>query len=106
VVFADWKACQLAFQWPWTSFPALKSFPEEERYSLTSQIRHSSCSLAAKDDRGLSQARLPSVFVGKLADSDAKAAETPLWLDIAQNAVRYPWNATGIWSPDTKTEEK
>jgi 23S rRNA-intervening sequence protein len=40
---------QLAFKLAMEVFSLSKSFPEDERYSLTSQIRHSSCSVAAKD---------------------------------------------------------
>ncbi len=35
--------------------------------------------------KGFRKRRLPSMFVSKLADSDAKAAETQVWLNFAQN---------------------
>jgi len=57
-----------------------KSFREEERYSSTSQIRRSSRSIAANITEGFRNRQYPNMFVSKLADSDAEAAETQ-WRD-------------------------
>jgi four helix bundle protein len=59
------------------SFPTPKqAFPYDERYSMTSQIRRSSRSVAANLAEGYRKRRYPSMFVSKLADSDAEATET------------------------------
>src|SRR3989304_1292989 len=66
-------------------FNATKSFPKDERYSLTDQIRRSSRSVAANIAEGYRKRQYPNMFVSKLADSDAEAAETSVWLDFAQD---------------------
>ena len=63
----------------------LATFPKEERYSLTDQIRRSSRGVAANIAEGFRKRRYPNVFVNKLADSDAEAAETQVWLDFARD---------------------
>jgi four helix bundle protein len=64
-------------------FNLSKSFPQEERYSLTSQIRRSSRSVAANIAEGFRKRQYPNMFLSKLADSDAEATETQVWLDFA-----------------------
>jgi four helix bundle protein len=65
-------------------FNLSKAFPADERFSLTSQIRRSSRSVAANIAEGFRKRQYPNVFVSKLADSDAEAAETQVWLDFAR----------------------
>jgi four helix bundle protein len=50
---------------------------------LTSQIRRSSRSVAANIAEGFRKRQYPNMFLSKLADSDAEAAETQVWLDFA-----------------------
>ena len=64
-------------------FNESKSFPREERYSLTDQIRRSSRSVAANVAEGFRKRRYPNMFVSKMADADSEAAETQVWLDFA-----------------------
>jgi four helix bundle protein len=66
-------------------FKETKTFPQEERYSLTSQIRRSSRSVAANIAEGFRKRQYASMFVSKLADSDAEATETQVWLDFARD---------------------
>ncbi len=66
-------------------FRATKTFPEEERYSLTSQIRRSSRSVAANIAEGYRKRQYPNMFSSKLADCDAEATETQVWLDFARD---------------------
>jgi len=60
-----------------------KSFPPEEKYSLTDQIRRSSRSVCANLGEAFRKRRYPKSFVSKLSDSEAEAAETQIWLDFA-----------------------
>jgi len=83
--FRDLRVYQLAFKLAMDIFKLSRSFPEEERYSLTSQIRRSSRSVAANIAEGFRKRQYPNMFVSKLADSDAEAAETQVWLDFAHN---------------------
>jgi four helix bundle protein len=66
-------------------FRESRSFPSEERYSLTSQIRRSSRSVAANIAEGYRKRQYPAMFSSKLADADAEATETGVWLDFARD---------------------
>ena len=60
-----------------------KSFPLEEKYSLTDQVRRSSRSVCANIAEAFRKRRYPKSFVSKLSDSEGEAAETQVWLDFA-----------------------
>jgi len=81
----DLKVYQLACSLAMHIFKESKTFPQEERYSLTSQIRRSSRSVAANIAEGFRKRQYPSMFMSKLADSDAEATETQVWLDFARD---------------------
>jgi four helix bundle protein len=82
--YRDLRVYQLAFKLAMEIFNLSKAFPADERFSLTSQIRRSSRSVAANIAEGFRKRQYPNVFVSKLADSDAEAAETQVWLDFAR----------------------
>ncbi len=65
-------------------FELTKSFPIEERFSLTDQIRRSSRSVAANITESWRKRRYPAAFVSKLNDAESEAAETQTWLEIAR----------------------
>jgi len=79
----DLKVYQLAYKLAMEIFNESKAFPNEERYSLTDQIRRSSRSVAANIAEGFRKRRYPSMFISKLADADAEATETQVWLDFS-----------------------
>ena len=81
----DLKVYQLAYRLAMEIFHESKAFPKDERYSLTDQIRRSSRSVAANIAEGFRKRQYPSMFVSKLADSDAEATETQVWLDFAHD---------------------
>jgi four helix bundle protein len=81
----DLKVYQLAYSLAMRIFEDSKNFPYEERYSLTSQIRRSSRSVAANIAEGFRKRQYLNMFVSKLADSDAEATETQVWLDFARD---------------------
>lgn len=81
--YRDLKVYQLAFSLAMEIFNFSKKFPQEERYSLTSQIRRSSRSVVANIAEGFRKRQYPSMFASKLADSDAEATETQVWVDFA-----------------------
>lgn len=83
--YRDLKVYELAFKLAMEIFRLSKTFPEEERYSLTSQIRRSSRSVAANIAEGFRKRQYPHMFQSKLADSDAEATETQVWLDFAHD---------------------
>jgi len=65
-------------------FEITKGFPAEEKYSLVDQIRRSSRSVCANLAEAWRKRRYPKSFVSKLSDSETEAAETQVWLEIAQ----------------------
>jgi len=79
----DLKVYQVAYDLAMEIFHLSKLFPREEIYSLTDQIRRSSRSVAANLAEGFRKRRYPNMFVSKLADCDAEATETQVWLDFA-----------------------
>ena len=66
-------------------FEISKSFPKEETYSLTDQIRRSSRSVCANLAEAFRKRRYPKSFISKLSDSESEAAETQTWLDFSLN---------------------
>jgi len=74
---------QLAYKSSMDIYHLTKSFPKEEIFSLTSQIRRSSRSVSANISEGFRKRRYEKAFVSKLSDSEAEAAETQVWLDYS-----------------------
>ena len=72
----DLKVYQLAYKFAMEIFKCSRTFPEDERYSLTSQIRRSSRSVAANIAEGYRKRQYPNMFLSKMADCDAEATET------------------------------
>ena len=72
-----------AFETAMEIFRISKSFPREELYSLTDQIRRSSRSVCSNIAEALRKRRYRAVFVNKLSDSAQEAAETQTWLEFA-----------------------
>ncbi len=79
----DLKVYQLAYKLAMGIFNESKTFPIEERYSLTDQIRRSSRSVAANIAEAFRKRRYHNMFVNKLSDSDTEATETQVWLDFS-----------------------
>lgn len=65
-------------------FKESKSFPKEEIYALTDQIRRSSRSVCANMAEGYRKRLYPKHFVSKLSDSDGECAEAMVHLDLAK----------------------
>jgi four helix bundle protein len=64
-------------------FQNSKSFPKEERYSLTDQMRRSSRSVCANLGEAWRKRRYEASFISKLSDAEAEAAETQVWLEFS-----------------------
>src|SRR5438270_3280646 len=91
--FRDLKVYQLAYQLAMEIFHESKSFPPEEKYSLTDQIRRSSRSVASNIAEGYRKKRYAKMFVSKMADADGEATETQVWLDFARDCGYCQHNA-------------
>ena len=79
----DLRVYQLSFEAGMEIFNLSKSFPKEETYSLTDQIRRSSRSVSGNLAEAWRKRRYEKAFVAKLSDSEGEAAETQVWLDYA-----------------------
>jgi len=79
------RVYQLANKLAMQIFNETKTFSNDERYSMTSQIRRSSRSVAANLAEGHRKRHYPNMFASKLADCDAEATETQVWLDFARD---------------------
>ena len=73
----------LAFSAAMEIFEISKSFPKEETYSLTDQVRKSSRSVCTNLSEGWRKRKYKAVFINKLSDSTQEAAETQTWLEFA-----------------------
>jgi four helix bundle protein len=74
---------QLSLKSSMDIFNLTRSFPKDEIFSLTSQIRRSSRSISANIAEAFRKRRYEKAFVAKLSDSEAEAAETQVWLDYS-----------------------
>jgi len=74
---------RLAFDTAMEIFEITKSFPKEEKFSLTDQIRRSSRSVCTNLAEGWRKRRYKAVFINKVSDAEQEAAETQTWLEFA-----------------------
>ena len=64
-------------------FRVSHTFPKEEMFSLTSQIRRASRSIGAQIAEAWGKRRYEKRFISKLTDADSEQYETQHWLDTA-----------------------
>jgi four helix bundle protein len=81
--FQDLLAYQKSFSLAMRIFETTKSFPKEEMYSLTDQIRRSSRSVPANIAEAYRKRIYQKNFHSKLTDSDAENSETQVWLEFS-----------------------
>ncbi|OGB93844.1 MAG: four helix bundle protein [candidate division NC10 bacterium RIFCSPLOWO2_02_FULL_66_22] len=79
----DLDVYKLAFKAASRVFELSKTFPREETYSLTDQIRRSSRSVCANIAEAWRKRRYEAAFLSKLNDAEAEAAETQTWSRFA-----------------------
>jgi four helix bundle protein len=83
--YNDLIAYKKAFELAMKIFEISKSFPAEEKYSLTNQIRRSSRSVCANLAESYTRRKFRNYFISKLNDVECENAETQVWLDLAFN---------------------
>lgn len=66
-----------------TIYKESRSFPKEEVYSLTNQIRRSSRSVGAQIAEAWGKRMYLKHFVSKLTDAEAELNETEHWIETA-----------------------
>lgn len=74
---------RLAYELSMEIYEISKSFPLDERYALTSQIRRSSRSICMNLREAWAKRRYEAHFVSKLTDCDGEASETDTSLNYA-----------------------
>lgn len=81
--FTDLLAFKKSFSLAMKIFEVSKTFPKDEKYSLTDQIRRSSRSVSANISEAYRKRKYPKHFISKLSDSDSENSETLTWLLFA-----------------------
>jgi four helix bundle protein len=76
--FKDLIVYQKAFKLAMDIFEITKSYPKEEKYSLTDQIRRSSKSVTSCMAESWAKRRYVKSFISKLTDSLGEEYETAL----------------------------
>ena len=76
---------QLAYGLAMRIFKISKSFPAEERYAPTSQIRRSSRSVSMNLREAWAKRHYEAHFISKLTDCDGENSETDTSLDFARD---------------------
>jgi four helix bundle protein len=83
--FRDLIVYQKAYKLAMEIFEISKSFPKEEKYSLTDQMRRSSRSVTSNIAEAWARKRYVKSFVNKLTDSLGEEYETEVWLDYSMD---------------------
>ena len=81
--YKDLEVFKKAYALAMEIFEISKSFPPEERYSLTDQVRRSSRSVCANFGEAYRRRKYPAHFVSKLTDADSENTETEIWIKFS-----------------------
>jgi four helix bundle protein len=83
--FKDLIVYQKAYELAMEIFEISKSYPNEEKYSITDQIRRSSRSVTSNIAEAWARRRYVKSFANKLTDSLGEEYETEVWLDYSRD---------------------
>ena len=81
--FKDLIVYKKAFEMAMDIFRITKSFPVEERYSLTDQVRRSSRSVCSNLAESYRKRQYQAHFLSKISDADMENSETQVWIDFS-----------------------
>jgi four helix bundle protein len=81
--YKETKVYKLAFEQAMDLFETSKTFPKEEIYSLTDQVRRSSRSICTNLAEAFRKKRYPAHFILKTSDSDTENSEANVWIDFS-----------------------
>jgi four helix bundle protein len=81
--FRDLKVYQKSRKLSREIFLITKTFPKDEMFSLTDQIRRSTRSIGANIAEAWAKRRYEKHFVSKLTDADGEQQETQHWIGVA-----------------------
>jgi four helix bundle protein len=83
--FRDLIVYQKAYALSMEVFEITKSFPKEEKYSLTDQIRRSSRSIPTNIAESWAKRLYIKAFINKLSDALSEEFETEVWIDMSHD---------------------
>jgi len=83
--FKKLKVYQKAYELAMDVFEASKSFPKEETYSLTDQMRRASRSICSNIAEAYRERTYPKFFASKIKGADAETSEMLVWIDFAED---------------------
>ena len=101
--FRDLTVYKKAFVLAMRVFEVTKSFPPEEKFALTDQVRRSSRSVCRAIGEGYRKRQYPKHFSSKMSDADMENTETQVSMDFAE-ACGYVTRETNS-DLRTKSEE-
>ena len=81
--FRELTVYKKAFSLSMELFHLTKTFPPDEKFVLSSQVRRSSRSVCSNIGEGYRKRNYPAHFVSKTSDADMENSETQVWLDYA-----------------------
>jgi four helix bundle protein len=64
-------------------FEITKTYPKDEIFSLTSQIRKASRSVCSNIGEGYRKRQYTAHFISKMSDADMENSEVQVWLDFS-----------------------
>lgn len=79
------KVYKTAYKLAMDIFSLSKTWPSEEKFSLTDQIRRSSRSVCGNLEEAWAKRRYEAHFISKLTDVDGENNETSTWLRFAKD---------------------
>lgn len=81
--YRELKVYQAAIEAAMKIFELTNTFPKEEIYSMTDQMRRLSRSVCSNIGEAWRRRRYKAAFIAKLNDSETEATETQVWLELA-----------------------
>ena len=81
----DFNVYKAAYELSMKIFRISQSWPIEERYALTDQIRRSSRSVCSNIREAWAKRRYEGHFISRLTDVDGENSETETWLNFAMD---------------------
>jgi len=84
--FKELIVYQKAYKLSMEIFELSKTYPKEEKFSLTDQIRRSSRSVTSNIAEAWAKRRYVKSFINKLSDSLGEEYETEVWLDYSRDS--------------------
>jgi len=83
--YKDLNVYKLSYQMALEIHEISKTFPVEEKYSLTDQVRRASRSIPANIAEAWKKRRYQKAFVSKMYDCAGEAGEVEVWLDFSKD---------------------